>query len=360
MFNWFYNIYNKILTALFNIFLRLLRLLNYKKSSDKINIYFSGQWTSLMELCFDNYQYQINKLYFSSPHFNKNPSFKNNINIIPINVPVYGKIVETVYELFYNNIELLDHLNKNKIVLPPIKLERTFQSHINKIKVVTKKLEYYNHHDASINISNFLSDFEKLSDNITITEWQAFIKNYNITSINYDNLLQNFDPSITKETSDMIRQIPVKKEDGSITNLEFYAFRPLGKLMSAFKPLGCYVDIVTLIFILMNKKYHKNIDEDEIIEIINKFNEIIINKNFEYLHIIDYLVHDAENDDMLSWGLLSYIHKYLKTNLQVTVQLPIDTIFDKIALNFEKQNCQVIRDEDSKNKKELKKYYKLD
>lgn len=310
------------------------------------------------------------KIFATSPPFNiKQETLPN--NIIKINVAVYGAGMLKELMSLLNFKPLKDYLNFYEIKISKFSFETFLQKKIPKVqtlidyaKDIPDCKEGNIDFDAVNNLQNFVNEFQNLkSDDIsTLDNWVDFLNKYNITygsSVHYDYLLQYF--GFSDETSSLLRNMKhefVDKDETKIKTLEEYSLGWLGKFLCAYKPSGCYVDIIALIFIMMGGNY-QNISEEETIKVINNFTRIIKNSEFKSLRIPTHIIHDSENDDRLAWGLLCYIHNCLNSKLETLVQLPTDSVYNDIELNYRNKGCSVFRDKDSSNMEALNEYFKI-
>ena len=329
-------------------------------------IYCSNQWTTEFKTN-TKLQSENLKIFAATPPFNGTPPD----NVIRINIPVYGSgMLKKIMELLHFK-PFKDFLKCNKIKIPDFAFESFLQGKINKIQTLidyAKTDQKYKNDkiylNAISNLQNFITDFGNLEvDDIkNLEDWKNFLGKYDIeygSSVHFENLLGYF--GFSNETSLHLRNINhvfIDKGETKTKTLEEYSLRWLGKILCAYKPLGCFVDIISLIFVMMSES-HENISEEETIQVIDRFVNLIKKSDFKNLMIPTHIIHDSENDDVLVWGLLSYIHNFKNSKLNVLVQLPTDPIYDIIDLNYKSKNCYVLRDKESSNMEALNDYFNL-
>ena len=120
-----------------------------------------------------------------------------------------------------------------------------------------------------------------------------------------------------------------------------------------------------------------DMDEMETVEAINKVSDKINRRDFSGLWIPTHLIHDCEMDDLLTWLLLTNIHRSIGSSLKTLIQLPKSKDMDKdgtsdsaedLALSKDMEDiarklkqamsvgvdCQMFFDADARNAKAIK------
>merc|ERR1712060_429320 len=152
------------------------------------------------------------------------------------------------------------------------------------------------------------------------------------------------------------------EDDGSTkeVSLEHWSLRWLSKAFAGYNVLGCLTDVANLVFAMRGKPPGK-LDELEIVEAIEDVAQKVKEKDFSGLWVPTHMIHDAEVDDQLAWLLLRHIHKWRNSRLVVLVQMPRedreDAVLEDIISRKQAQDCQIFRDETSRNAKAIKLNY---
>jgi hypothetical protein len=139
--------------------------------------------------------------------------------------------------------------------------------------------------------------------------------------------------------------------------LEQYSFRWLSKAFAGYNVVGCLTDVANLVFAMRGEPPSGEISETETVAAIHEVSDKINAKNFSGLWIPTHLIHDCEMDDLLTWLLLTNIHKAIGSSLKTLIQLPKqedNADIDKVAMNLKKAmdvgvDCQMFFDVDARN-----------
>ena len=215
--------------------------------------------------------------------------------------------------------------------------------------------------DAVDKLEHFVEDFKKLKpESVPDPEaWKAFVESHVPPGwedrLRFDQLLSNF--GFTEMAAESLRKhiyMDTSNGEGEEVSLEQFSFRWLSKAFAAYNVRGCLTDVTNLVFCMAKREQPKHVEESEVAAVIREVGEKILSGNFTGLWIPTHFVQDAETDDMLSWLLLEHVHKKLRTELQVLVQLPDQQHFDCIRdylsdLTMTKGRLKIFRDSESKN-----------
>lgn len=266
--------------------------------------------------------------------------------VVGIDVPCFGAIPSCVVEMFLRNPALQNSVEKLGFAVPKYKLNVFAQKKMKKVRIMcqeARKLHLNEHNVAAIaKIETFSKKFEELSAETvpTLALWNKWMRSFvpegYMEKLDFEVMLSNFgvDDAVAKE----IRKLPYSETDAKTgkmetVTLEQYGLRWLGKAMAGFNPDGCLTDVVNAVVAMLYKdnKSIGHMSEKEVLQALSEFENKVRRNKLDDLWIPTHLIHDAESDDMLVWGLLEHLHESQNTKLQVTVQLPDTALLDQVV-----------------------------
>ena len=301
-----------------------------------------------------------------------------------VNVPVFGKrIPAAVIEIFQSEDmgRLAEELG---VRLPRYTLQAVVQSKMHKVRHLIDEARKRPDCRAPPNstavnkLERFVTRFAELQPArgnqpgtiSTPQEWKAFIDEHVQPGwedrLHFDHLLDNF--GFEKHVGEELRKvqhIEVNPTTGAEEKqtLQHYSFRWLSKAFTGFNVEGCLADVVNLLFAMAGKTerdYGTEKPSDiEVVKVISETGRKICDDDLQGLWIPTHVAIDAENDDLLCWLLLEYVHQRLGTELKVLVQLPKDEAFEPINGFLKgRQNVTICRDPESQNGQAVADAYK--
>merc|ERR1719291_845507 len=137
-------------------------------------------------------------------------------------------------------------------------------------------------------MESFAKEFEILApaDVPDLDAWDAFLSKHVEKGweqrLHFDCILGNF--GFEDEAAAKLRKMEYVWPDGEKVSFEQHALRWLSKAFAAYGPPGAVTDIVNLSFAMMAVP-HVQLDEGGIAEMVEKFRQKIISKDFDGLWI---------------------------------------------------------------------------
>jgi len=293
-------------------------------------------------------------------------------------VPVFGRKIPGAIIQLFEGAEIRELAKELAVKIPQYSLQSFVQGKMWKVKELIKVARGREdcrvppNSEAVEQLARFVGDFERLkpADVPTLAAWNTFVNERASEGwedrLHFDHLLSNFgfDDTVAERLRHQIYVATDSKtgETEEVT-LEQFSFRWLSKAFTGYNVQGCLTDVTNLVFCMARKGQPEEVDESQVAEVITMTGEKIVAGNFADLWIPTHFVQDAETDDLLSWLVLEHVHKKLKTELQVLVQLPADEDFDCIQaflkeLQYTKGRVQVFRDYESRNQAALRDVFK--
>lgn len=293
-------------------------------------------------------------------------------------VPCYGPILDEVMALFA--IEAVRQCAADmKIKIPEYKVDTFIKGKMKKVRemcdVAGARSDCTGQNVAAVAaLKKFADAFESVNEkDITcIADWKRFVGQHVKVSdwqekLSFNDVLQNFGFDSTFAST--LRSVSFEITDSKTgakksTKWEDEGVRWVSKALGGFKPVGCLVDVVNLVFAMMSidnvEDLKKASDaEARIRKVLRDFCSKVENKAVGGLWIPTHFLHDCESDDMLAWCVLAYIQKLAATDIKVMAQLPTGTDADRVEtiLNTRLKVDRVFRDSASRNIDPIKQYW---
>jgi len=292
-----------------------------------------------------------------------------------LNVPVFGfQIPQAIMGLF-NQESIVELAKELRVSIPQYSLQKLIQSKMWKVMElvsVARDREDCStppNSEAVDKLEYFVAAFTKLKPESVPDQkaWKGFVESHVQPGwedkLHFDQLLSNF--GFTDMVANSLRNHTyvdmsnMSNGGGEEVSLEQFSFRWLSKAFAAYSVRGCLTDVANLVYSMAKREQPKpGVKESEVAAVIREVGEKILSGNFTDLWIPTHFAQDAETDDMLSWLLLEHVHKKLRTELQVLVQLPDQQDFDCLGdylsnLTMTKGRLKIFRDSESKNQMAL-------
>jgi hypothetical protein len=290
-------------------------------------------------------------------------------------IPCFGRIPTVALSLI--NDAMKEDAEELSTKVPGFVIDKLVQDKMKKVhtmvtecrKVVTDD----NSQSAFQRLDNFATAFEKLDPaSIQSAEaWSQFVQQHVEDpkwqeKLHFDHVLGLF--GFTDSDASFIRQKTYTETTSNgeeeTKTFEQFGLRWVSKALTGFKPDGCLTDVVNLVYAMQGDPPAAPEEEEAVVRKLEQFRERLSSATppFEQMWIPNKLVHDAETDDMLVWLLLRYIHKKMKSQLEVVVQLPQlpdqEDPLKVVADVWERlPGTTVLRDAQSKNLEALIRYH---
>lgn len=274
-----------------------------------------------------------------------------------LDVACFGSILDEVMTIF-DEPGVKNIAKEMNVQIPEYRIDTFLQGKTRYIKEMASVAKGMGGNtDAVKKLSEFADAFSKL-DPKTITnvsDWRKFVTPYVVEAnkavwpnkLAFRDVLGNF--GFDQAFADKLRSTKKKVKDDktgveSDSTWENEGCRWVAKSLGAYKPVGCLVDVVNLIFAMLEKR-PEDVEkmkmapdaEVQIKRVIAEFVGRLKNKDFKKLWVPNYTLLDCEVDDMLAWCLLKYIHSTMKTKYCVLVQLPADEFAEKMKPELRKK-----------------------
>lgn len=300
-------------------------------------------------------------------------------------VPCYGPILDEVMKIFAIS-EIRQKADEMKIKIPEYKVDTFIKGKMKKVQELANAASQRDdctgkNAEAVEALKRFADAFANVNEKemTSMDLWKAFIGKHVVVAdwqdkLSFNDVLQNFGFDATFAQS--LRQQSLEVTDTKTgatqtTTWEQEGVRWVSKALGGFKPVGCLVDAVNLVFALMGKtnveEMRKAADaEKQIREVLSTFCGIMEKKHTQHIQWIPtHFMPDCESDDMLAWCLLEYIHKLKGSKLIVKAQLPAVEDADGAkemerveSILKNRLKAEVFKDDASRNLDPIKQYWK--
>lgn len=364
----------------------------FRQKTEAVSAYISSQHTvdawqqfqrwigqEKMQLLEDN---SFSDIRFSGPGFNMvalpegSSSFPEGCT--KYDVSCYGPILDEVMCLFAIQ-SLRQCANDMKIQIPEYKVDTFLKGKMKKVRdfaeVARQRDDCIGKNAEAVDaLKRFADAFETVNESemICMADWKKFVGQYVVVQewqekLSFNDVLQNFGFDDTFANALRQQSLEVKDEKTGATKTSTWeneGVRWVSKALGGFKPVGCLVDVVNLVFAMMSvpdvEEIKKSTDaEAKIKKVLREFCSIVEKKKVKNLWIPTHFVPDCESDDMLAWCVLAYIHKLNGTDLKVLAQLPTAAEADRVEAILKKRLKvdSILRDAASRNIDPIKQYW---